>query len=430
MLGLTLLSAKASGAFRPTTSGGDEWVTRVSSRGAEGNFSGLSSSARGLRFYRYAHETANELSRKLSGAVQEGFGDTGGGASPQLLFSTLRETARHTLDDPEILATANHLMESCGRRSRAVAGAAFASLSSEFDLTRENCAALHSQFRSQLDSWARARIDSPGSKLVVLAEAARNNSITRAFGLDDSEALKNKVIATAVNDYVRTRAGLSFNNVSPDALLDPAGKDGLSYGTSTWVEFSRLLSVGGFLNKFVRPLTGTDYEAADARNDVGALYTKVAMFLPALRGFAKAILALMFLVAAARLCFGSPSLLISWGWCLLLVTAYEPLSTLLYQSTISFTKAPETVQAMDALRSDPLVLVGAQVMDSYASRVQATYFALQLGLTALTATAGLAVFRYQRALGGALVGSLVSKASHISRSLPSSKRSAPPGTRA
>jgi hypothetical protein len=233
-----------------------------------------------------------------------------------------------------------------------------------------------------------------------------------------------------VNDYVRTRAGLSFNNVSPDALLDPAGKDGLSYGTSTWVEFSRLLSVGGFLNKFVRPLTGTDYEAADARNDVGALYTKVAMFLPALRGFAKAILALMFLVAAARLCFGSPSLLISWGWCLLLVTAYEPLSTLLYQSTISFTKAPETVQAMDALRSDPLVLVGAQVMDSYASRVQATYFALQLGLTALTATAGLAVFRYQRALGGALVGSLVSKASHISRSLPSSKRSAPPGTRA
>lgn len=428
MLGLMLLGARADGAFRPRTSGGDEWASRVSARGGEGSFRGLSSPARGLRFYRYAHETANELSRKLSSAIQEGFGDSGDGASPQLLFSTLRETARHTLDDPQILATANQLMESCGRRSRAVAGASFASLSSEFDLTRENCASLHSQFRSQLDAWARARIASPGSKLVALAEAARNNALTRAVGLDDSEALKNKVIASAVSDYLQTRAGLTNNNTNPEALLE--GKEGGSLvGTSTWVRLSRIMSVGGALNLALRPFTGTDYEAADARNDVAALYTKVSVFLPALRGFAKALLALLFLVASARLCFGSPSLLVSWLWCLLLVTAYEPLSTLLYQSTISFTKAPETVQAMDALRSDPLVLVGAQVMDSYASRVQATYFVLQLGLTALTATAGLAVFRYQQALGGALVGSLVSKASYISRSLPSSKRSAPRGAR-
>jgi len=163
------------------------------------------------------------------------------------------------------------------------------------------------------------------------------------------------------------------------------------------------------MNTLVRPFTGTDYEAADARNEVAAIYTKVSVFLPAMRGFAKALLALMFLVAAARLCFGSPALLVSWGWCLLLLTAYEPLSTLLYQATITLTQAPETVQAMEALRSDPLVLVGAQVMDSYASKVQGTYFILQLGLTALTATAGLAVFRYQRALGGQLASVLLSK---------------------
>lgn len=420
LLGLTLLGSLAGGTFRPTTAGGDDWASRVASRGAEGSYQGLSSSARGLRFYRYAHETANELSQTVSAATSAAFGDQGGSASPQLLFSTLRETAKHSLDDPELLSTANQLMESCGGRSRAVAGAAFASLSSEFDLTGENCAALHTQFRSQLDAWARARVSSPGSNLVVLAEAARNNAVTRAIGLDDSEALKNKVIASAVQDYLQTRAGLTNNNTNPEALLE--GKEGGSLvGTSTWVRLSRVMSVGGALNLIARPFTGTDYEAADARNDVAALYTKIAVFLPALRGFAKALLALLFLVAAARLCFGSPSLLFSWAWCLLLVTAYEPLSTFLYQATVSLTRSPETVQAMDALRSDPLVLVGAQVMDSYASRVQATYFVLQLGLTALTATAGLAVFRYQRALGSQLSSTLVSKATTAVRHVASLK---------
>ena len=409
LTGLALLGAGAGEAFRPTTSDGRTWATAASGRAGSGvRYEGLQRDAQGLRYYRLAHEAANSLGGHVSAQVSEVFGDNGKGTAPQLLFKTLQETARHTLDDPEVIATANRLMESCQREQRYVAGVAFASLSTNFDLQRENCAALHQQFKSQLDGWARARIASPGSKLVVLAEAARNNALTRSIGLADSEALKNKVIASAVEDYLQTRAGLTNNNTNPEALLE--GKDGGSIvGTSTWVRLSRALSLGGAMNLVVRPFTGTDYEAADTRNDVAALYTKVSVFLPALRGFAKALLALMFLVAAARLCFGSPSLLISWGWCLLLFTAYEPLSTLLYQATVTLTQAPETVQAMEALRADPLVLVGAQVMDSYASRVQGTYFVLQLGLTALTAAAGLAVFRYQRSLGGQLAGVILSK---------------------
>jgi hypothetical protein len=407
--GLALLGAGAGDTFRPTTSNGRTWESAARGRVASGvRYEGLQRDAKGLRYYRLAHEAANGLARVVSAQVAEVFGDNGGGGAPQLLFKTLQETARHTLDDPEVIATANRLMESCQREKQYVAGVAFASLSSNFDLQRENCAALHQQFKSGLDGWARARISSPGSKLVVLAEAARNNALTRSIGLDDSEALKNKVIASAVQDYLQTRAGLTNNNTNPEALLN-GGPGGSLTGTSTWVRLSRAMSLGGAMNLMVRPFTGTDYEAADTRNDVAALYTKVSVFLPALRGFAKAILALMFLVAAARLCFGSPALLISWGWCLLLFTAYEPLSTLLYQATVTLTQAPETVQAMEALRSDPLVLVGAQVMDSYASRIQGTYFVLQLGLTALTAVGGLAVFRYQRALGGQLASVILSK---------------------
>ena len=102
---------------------------------------------------------------------------------------------------------------------------------------------------------------------------------------------------------------------------------------------------------------------------------------------------------------------------MLLITAYEPLSTFLYQATLTLTQSPETLGALGALKNDPLAVVGAQVMDSYASRVQATYFVLQLGLTALTAAGGLAVFRYQRALGGGLAGVVANKGLGMVRNL-------------
>lgn len=418
LTGLALLGASSDDSFQPVADGGNAWSLR-GSVAAGGRYGALTGEARGLKYYRLIHEGMNGLSAALSAQIASLFGDRGHASSPNLLFQTLRETARHTLDDPELLATADRLSDSCARRSSAIAGGPYASLSNQYDLKLENCAALYAQWRGQLETWAQARIASPGSRFVALAEAARNNRVTRALGLDDSEAMKNKLIASAVQDYVQTRAGLSASNVNSAALLSP---DGSMNATSGWVTASRAVTVAGAMNFAVRPFTGTDYEAADARNDIAALYTKVSMFLPAIRGFAKALVALMFLVAAARLCFGSPSLLISWAWCLLLVTAYEPLSTFLYQATVMLTQPPEAVEAMGALRADPLVLAGAQVMDSYASRVQATYFVLQLGLTALTAAGGLAVFRYQRALGGALAGALASKSISLSRHVPSAGR--------
>jgi hypothetical protein len=415
LVGLTLLGTTASEQFRPQTESGQAWAQKASVQNG-GRYSGLRNDAQGLKFYRLIAEGMNGLSARVSKAVAGVFGDTAHAKSPRLLVRTLHEAARHTIDDPEILSTIDSLYESCAKSGTASSQIAFASLSSQFDLRKDNCLGLHSKLRAQLELWARARISTPGSKLVSLAEAARNNTVMRALGFDDSEALKNKVIASGVSDYLKSRAGLSYNNVSEAALLENPD-DAPALGTSTWVGLSRMASLGGLMNLTIRPFTGTDYEAADSRNEIAALYTKVNVFLPAIRGFAKGILALMFLVAAARMAFGSTSMMVSWGWCLLLVTAYEPLSTFLYQATVTLTQSPETISAMSALRRDPLVLVGAQVIDSYASRVQATYFVLQLGLTALTAAGGLAVFRYQRALGGSLASSLAVKGLSVARNV-------------
>ena len=415
LLGLIFLGTNATDSFQPQTASGRPWAGVSSVQNGQ-RYASLKSNTHGLKFYRIFAEGLNGLAAQTSKAVAGVFGDSGYSKSPTLLLQTLHETARHTLDDPEILSTIDSLYETCAKTGTASAQTAFVSLSNQFDLQKANCANMHSKLRSQLDAWARSRISSPGSKLVTFAEAARNNSIMRSIGFDDNESLKNKVIASGVTDYLQNRAQLSNNNVSSAALLENPAQSPM-LGTSTWVGLSRMASVGVLMNLTLRPFTGTDYEAADARNDMAALYTKVSVFLPAVRGFAKGILALMFLIASARLAFGSASLLKSWFWCQLLVTAYEPLSTFLYQATMTLTQSPETTQAMAMLKQDPLVLVGAQVIDVYASKIQATYFVLQLGLTALTAAGGLAVFRYQRALGGSLAGNIASKGVSFARNM-------------
>ena len=383
-LGLAFLNRLSSQPFSPQMESGASWASKAPSP----HKGGLGPPAHGLQFYRMAAQGMNHLSSLVSQSVAGVFGDGGHAKSPRLLVQTLYEAARHTIDDAETLSSIDSLFESCARSGTASSEVAYPSLSSQFDLERTGCAQMHAKLKSQLDSWARGRISSPGSKLLVYAEAARNNAFIRSLGLDESQTLKHKVIASGVSDHLRSRVGLS-----------------------------RMASLGGLMNLAVRPFTGTDYEAADSRNDLAALYTKVSVFLPAIRGFAKGILALMFLVASARMAFGSVGLMVSWGWGLLLITAYEPLSTFLYQATLTLTQSPETLGALGALKNDPLAVVGAQVMDSYASRVQATYFVLQLGLTALTAAGGLAVFRYQRALGGGLAGVVANKGLGMVRNL-------------
>ncbi len=131
-------------------------------------------------------DAAVGLSGALSKSVGEIFGDAGSAEAPQLLFRTLNETARHTIDDPEVLATADKLFETCSKKKGAAANLVYASLSSEFDLTTDPCQRLHSEFQARLDAWASSRVDSMGVYFTKVVEAARNNAVTRSLGFEDS----------------------------------------------------------------------------------------------------------------------------------------------------------------------------------------------------------------------------------------------------
>jgi hypothetical protein len=171
------------------------------------------------------------------------------------------------------------------------------------------------------------------------------------------------------------------------------------------------------------PLTGVDFFGADARNQSAVLYNRIVQFLPPIRGYAKGILALSFVFAAASLCLGSLRFFISWLGMLLVFSLYDPLSTILYESVMMFSSAKDTTMALQALKNDPLILSGAAIIDDNLARLQAIYFALQMGLAAVCGAGGISIFMFAGKVGGGLSSTLLHQALHVTRFLPSNRNS-------
>jgi hypothetical protein len=199
------------------------------------------------------------------------------------------------------------------------------------------------------------------------------------------------------------------SSVNKKALLADEGPLAADTGASAWVSLLNSLSLGGALHPFASNLFGLDTFGADSRNEMAWMYNKLIQFLPPIRGYAKSILALGFVVASAALCFGFTGPIVGWLGASAVWAAYEPLSTLLYHTTLLFCRAEGSVEAAAALRTDPFVVAGAALVDANLARIQAVYFALQLGLAAATAWAGLSVFSHARRLGSGASGALTAQ---------------------
>ena len=222
------------------------------------------------------------------------------------------------------------------------------------------------------------------------------------------------MIASALVNMARQKMGQNSSGVSSSALLsDPKADPLFASSQAFFSSVANTLSPAGMMNQLFSTITGTDYLAADARNQSAALYNRMNQFIPPIRGYAEGLLAVAFVFAVGGRCFGTPRFFISWLGMLVMFTAYEPLSTLLYETTMMFTKAQETTDAMVALRDDPLVLFGAGIIDDNLARVQAVYFTLQMGLAAVCGAGGVSLFIFSKRLGSGLSEVILSKGSSI-----------------
>ena len=410
-LGLTLIRSKED--FRPVNARGAPWADSAKVR-ASGKHESLQASTQGLAFYIKIHRGASEIGAYISSQVGQLFKDQQHSQSPYLLMQTMAQTAGATIDDPKAVSSLNWLFENCADRRDAPVLSATSSYSALFDLGRPECRDRYTTLRQDLKAWAS---DKWGSSLWNIGEI-KLAQLRAKFGGIDEETLQNKMIASALVNMARSHMGRNLDNVNTGALLAGKNADPLLGSSATFfVGLNNALSTAGLANGALGRLTGVDFIGADARNQSAVLYNKIVQYIPPIRGYAKGILALAFVFAAAGLCFGTPRFMIAWFGTLVLFTAYEPLSTIVYEITMLLTNAQETTDALGALKSDPLVLSGAAIIDDNLAKIEAAYFVLQLGVATICGAGGISLFVFSKRIGGGLADGIVSKMSSLTNTI-------------
>lgn len=407
-IGFSILNYRSVEPFQAANAQGRAWTTSARVRASDKYGALNAPSAHGLALYVQIHRGAARIASFISQKAGEMFKNSASQASPYLLLQTLAQTAGQTIDDPQAMSSLQWLFENCADGRTAPVLSATSSYSALFDLSRPDCRDRHQQLRGELKAWANGKWGTSWWNVGQIGLA----QLQAKFGLIDEEVLQNKMIASALVNTARRELGRdNRHNVNSGALLAPAGTEpSMGPATTYFTALANTLSVGGATSALLSPFIGSDYWGADARNQSAYLYNRIVQFLPPIRGYAKGLLAFAFVFAAASLCFGTVRFMMGWLGMLMVFTLYEPLSTLLYESVMLFSNAKESVDALQALRNDPLILSGAAIVDDNLARIQAVYFALQIGLATLCAAGGISLFMFTKRLGGGLMDGVAHKA--------------------
>lgn len=397
-LGISFLSYQNRTSFSPVNARGVEWKQnpRVASNL---RYSDLRIQATGLYWYTVIHRGLIEVSDLLTSAVGYVAQDPLNKSAPQYLVNALAATAKMSLDDPAVEETFDELVARCSDTHQGRILSSESSLKTLFNVNDAWCNSKYQTLASQLKSWAR------NHRPRELNFGSGASSLLASVGLARQDAVDNKIIASAVKNYARDKAGESyaFHNTNGAALVD--GSDFWVNLTKSFSPSSAILSVVNAGRSFFG-MEPKDLEGAAARNEAAVAYNQLLAFLPAARGYAKAIIAYLFIAAALGLCVGISGYF--WGWLKMaaIFTFYEPISAAFYYFTTKMITTTETIRAMDSIRVDPLVLSGANIIDSNLARMELVYFCIQMGLLLTVAVAGIRAFGAVRSVRHSYLGDL------------------------
>lgn len=401
-LGATFLRKANSTTFSPLNANGMPWrsVTKVANNP---KYSALQNNTNGLFWYTLIHRGFMEGSQFLTDKVSQATDDNWNHVAPEYLLNALAQTARATIDDPAIENSFDTLVYSCSDTPKGYILGNTTSVKSMFNLSDPKCLEMYSQLTAQLQTWAQ----NERPKYFNFPSGSPPSSVG-VFQLANASVVDNKIIASAVKNYARSKIGEArYTNTNQAALID---------GSDFWVNVKQSFSPNAFLtlsNFFAEK----DLEGAAARNEAAVTYNRLLMFIPAIRGYAAALLAYMFLVAAIGLSVGTPSYFFGWLKMTAIFSLYQPLSAALYQFTTKLITTTENITAMNSLANDPMVLAGAHIIDSNVARITAVYFCMQMVLIATVAAGGISAFQPIHQIRHSFIGSLTQVFHNSLRSL-------------
>lgn len=367
-LGLMFIRTVNSAPFTTTDAGGRSWVS-YSSVAMSPNYDALKRSTDGLYWYTFLHKGAIQVSNVMTEAVGGVFNDKNYPKASNMVFKMLVNTANMAIDDPKVTESLEILAAKCSDTADGRVLDKNGSLHSLFDIRGPDCEKHYADLQAGLRSWVKRRYPEYLKKIEALPDTETHEKLA---GLKDRQVLENKIIASALVNYAKSRGSRSDGiNTNSGALTLNDKSDHF------WFNVQRVVASGAGTASIASMFTDNDTEAVIVRNEAGIIYNNLLNLLPTIRGYVKAFIALAFILCAAVLSMGHTKPMIWWLTIVGMEMLYTPLSALNYEICTNFMLDSRVLTGFGELRNDPMIIAGASLIDGQLARIQTAYFLTQ-----------------------------------------------------
>ena len=363
-----------SSAIKFGSSGENKTWTSYSKIAADPKFVNLSSDTSGLQWYLMIYRGFQGFSNVVTDALSTAFSDPSMSKDPSFLYKTLGNAAVKGLDDPQTAVAFNALLRDCADTKSGKVLDKNSSLKDIFDLNKPGCASEWGTFNTNL------------TKISDVYRNSYNDPVYHDVyfgslkGLDGN-LLANIATANAVVSHLRALSGDTSGG------LNKTNNSTATYSENTRDQVALIADnpIRNFAAYVVNMLGFSDKDAFETLNkaEVSSVFNQVAYLIPVTRAVFQVILSVVFLLVVLAVGCGFYKPFTAWLSSMFLIAMYQPISVFVYKIPVFFQNQAAFLNNSKVISSDPLLLIGARLLDDQITQLQTVCIALQISVFAM-----------------------------------------------
>jgi hypothetical protein len=338
----------------------------------------------GLYWYVQIHRAVSSVGNLLTDTISTAFSDPTLRDDPTFLVKQLAKSslAAAGVAGTEAARNFDALIVDCSDTKNGKILRKMSSVREIFDTATPHCSDLWRTFERSVEGMSSSLMAGfdPGVMGEMKVRLMENLHVA-----DPDKAVKNLLVANAMVNYMKSRAGFydvngtkngeaTFSDRS-DRLLEDAAEGPIAHGYMN------------ILDMFMDNAHGSALKAEAANR-----FNSISSLIPAARGWIHGIIAIAFVLAAAFLCFGKTKFMMAWLLALGTISLYKPVSILGYKITNYFTQKSALSDTLTNLQMDPLLLGGVKIIREEITQIQTVYLAFEIGCFGLFLVGAVAAF--------------------------------------
>lgn len=355
------------------------------------------SNVNGLYWYFEIYSSLQQLSNMITSSISNAFSDKNVLADPSFFMKQMASIASKGLSDTETAKSLDNLMRDCSDTHSGKILDVNSSLKDVFDLTKPNCQTEWNAFQSNI------------TRVTNTIQSSFSPSVLQSFaqnGLDGVFAA-NYQTASSVLNYVNARAGNTDwknNTVNDGATYTNSGTD------RTWQVLSNPIPTSA---KYLSNLFGgKDSFLQENKAEVAMIFNKISAYIPQLRAYTAAFLAILFVPVALILGCGQIKWFVGWLSANFMLSMYQPASAFVYKLGEFASSKADFMANSSIVKSDPLLLIGSKLIDSQLSQIIVVTMIAQIGLFLIFIIGSIKFLGSAMSISGRFADSGIGAASH------------------